>query len=153
MNRYDLIKKVWVCAGELIAEKGYVSPVDLLVKMDRLTPQQVEDWRFRRIPYLERAVIGNLSKMNTILLALREFARSAELKPSLTAYMSWGKGPKQRLRFSKYGNPCVEENYYTHYVTKSFGKPRKEIDESDAHGSGVHTETTKNKDKNKDEES
>lgn len=116
MNRYDLRKKVRVCAGELIAEKGYVSPVDLLVKMERLTPQQVEDWRFRRIPYLERVAIGNLSKMNTILLALREFARSAGLKPSLTAYLSWGKGPKQRLRFSKYGSPAVEEKYSTHYV-------------------------------------
>lgn len=99
MNRYDLRKKVWVRAGELIAEKGYVSPVDLLVRMERLTPQQVEDWRFRRIPYLERVAKGNLSKMNTILLALREFARSAELKPSLTAYMSWGKGRSRGCAF------------------------------------------------------
>jgi hypothetical protein len=121
VNRYELRKKVWVCAGELIAEKGYVSPVDLLVKMERLTPQQVEDWRFRRIPYLERIAKGNLSKMNTILLALREFARSADLKPSLTAYMSWGKGPKQRLRFSKYKNPSVEKKYSTHYVLNGEG--------------------------------
>lgn len=153
MNRYDLQKRVRVCAGELVAEKGYVSPVDLLVKMERLTPRQVEDWRLRRIPYLERVATGNLSKMNTILLALHKFARSTGLKPSQTAYMSWGKGPKQRLRFSKYGNPHVEEQYSTHYVTKSFGKPRKIIDESDAHSSGAHSETTKNKDKYEDEES
>ncbi|MDD4766108.1 MAG: hypothetical protein PHF87_00795 [Desulfotomaculaceae bacterium] len=152
MNRNDLQKRVRVCAGELVAEKGYVSPLDLLVKMERLTPRQVEDWRLRRIPYLERVATGNLSKMNTILLALRKFARSTGLKPSPTAYMSWGKGPKQRLRFSKYGNPRVEEQYSTHYVTKSFGKSRKIIDESDAHSSGAHSETTKNKDKYEDEE-
>lgn len=116
MNRHNLRKRVWECAGQLVAEKGYVSPVDLLVKMERVTPQQVEDWRFRRIPYLERITAGNLASMNTILLALREFAGSAGLKPSLTAYLSWGKGPKQRLRFSKYGSPAVEEKYATHYV-------------------------------------
>lgn len=119
MNRYNLSKRVWKCAGQLVAEKGYVSPVDLLVKMERLTPQQVEEWRFRRIPYLEQVTNGNLAKMNTILLALREFARSAELKPSLTVYMSWGKGPKQKLRFSKYRNPRVEEMYATHYVRQT----------------------------------
>lgn len=119
MNRYNLHKRVWECAGQLIAEKGYVSPVDLLVKMERLTPQQVEDWRFRRVPYLERVAIGNLSKMNTVLLALREFARAAELKASLTVYISWGKGPKQRLRFSKHGSPSVEEMYATHYVCRT----------------------------------
>jgi len=119
VNRHNLRKRVWECAGQLIAEKGYVSPVDLLVKMERLTPKQVEDWRFRRIPYLERVAVGNLAKMNTILLALREFARSTELKPSLTAYMSWGKGPKQRLRFSKYGSPSVEKTYATHYVCQT----------------------------------
>lgn len=131
MNRHKLRKRVWACAGQLIAEKGYVSPVDLLVKMERLTSQQVEDWRFRRIPYLERVAIGNLSKMNTVLLALREFARSAKLKPSLTVYKSWGKGPKQRLRFSKYGLPSVEETYSTHYIgqTKKMSETGEDGDE------------------------
>jgi len=119
VSRHNLRKRVWECAGQLIAEKGYVSPVELLLKMERLSPKQVEDWRFRRIPYLERVTNGNLGKMNTILLMLREFARSAQLKPSLTVYMSWGKGPKQRLRFSKYGSCPVEEMYATHYVLQT----------------------------------
>jgi hypothetical protein len=42
MNRQKLRKKARECAGLLIAEKGYVSPVDLLVKMERLTSQQVD---------------------------------------------------------------------------------------------------------------
>ncbi len=118
MNKNELCKKVRICACELVADKGYVSPVDLLVKMERLTPQQVEDWRFRRIPYLERVTNGGLGKMNTILRALREYALSSGLKPSQTGYMSWGKGPKQRLRFSKHESPTVEEKYSTHYVSK-----------------------------------
>jgi hypothetical protein len=91
---------VHCCAGELLDEKGYVSPVELLVRMDRLKAKQVED----------------LGKMNTILQALREFARSGGLKPSRTVYMSWGKGPKVRLRFSKSGAAYMEEMYSTHYI-------------------------------------
>ena len=30
--------------------------------------------------------------------------------------MRWGKGPKQRLRFSKSGKPKLEEVYATHFV-------------------------------------
>jgi hypothetical protein len=34
-----------------------------------------------------------------------------------TAYMSWGKGRRQLLRFSKYGQPHLEELFSTHYVS------------------------------------
>ena len=116
MGKEQIYERVYCCAGELLDEKGYVSPVELLVRMDRLKAKQVEDWRFRRIPYLERVTVGGLGKMNTILQALREFARSGGLKPSRTVYMSWGKGPKVRLRFSKSGAAYMEEMYSTHYI-------------------------------------
>jgi hypothetical protein len=118
MNRQDIKNRVYQYAGELVNEKGYVSPVELLVRMDKLKVKQVEDWRFKRIPYLERVVVGNLGKMNTILMALREYGKAAGLKPSRTVYMSWGKGPKQRLRFSKSGAAYMEEMYETHYVAE-----------------------------------
>jgi hypothetical protein len=38
------------------------------------------------------------------------------LKESYTAYMSWGKGPKRSLRFSKSGDSQVERHYSTRYV-------------------------------------
>lgn len=54
--------------------------------------------------------------MKFILDELRKFGNSAELKVSKTVYVSWRKGPKQRLRFSKSGNPEIETMYSTHYV-------------------------------------
>ena len=116
MNNQDMRKQIWACAGQLVDEKGYVSPVDLLVKMERVTKRQLEDWRFKRLPYLERVTEGNLSKMKFILDELREFGKSAKLKPSQTVYVSWGKGPKQQLRFSKSSDPGIETMYSTHYV-------------------------------------
>ncbi|MFD1850913.1 hypothetical protein [Oceanobacillus bengalensis] len=116
MPKKKMEQSIYRYATELIKEKGYVSPVDLFVKMERLTQKQAEDWRFKRIPYLERVVIGNLSKLNNILKILEKYAREKNLKPSITVYKSWGKGPKKLLRFSKTANPHLEELYSTHYV-------------------------------------
>lgn len=119
-------KRFWSCAEQLIDEKGYVSPVDLLVKMELITNKQVEDWRFKRIPYLEQVTGKNLSKMKFILSELRKFEKSAKLKSSQTVYVSWGKGPKHRLRFSKSGDPRIETLYSTHYILVETKKPTKE---------------------------
>ena len=47
-----------------------VAPVEVLLHTQRITKQQLEDWRFGRIPYLERVCVGNLSKLSTILRIL-----------------------------------------------------------------------------------
>ncbi|WP_274853108.1 hypothetical protein [Bacillus methanolicus] len=79
MSRIKIEKKVYTCAFELLQEKGFVSPIDLLVKMERIATKQVEEWRFGRIPYLERAATGNLAKLNHILMTLRKFAKEQNL--------------------------------------------------------------------------
>lgn len=128
-------QRLWSCAAQLVDEQGFVSPVDLLVKMERITRKQLEDWRYKRIRYLEQATQGNLSKMKFILDELRKFGQSAKLKPSHTAYMSWGKGPKQRLRFSKSGDPGIETMYSTHYVLvkTKISNSEKEVETKDIH--------------------
>lgn len=116
MSKKKIESRVRRHATELIKEKGYISPIDLLVRVERLTPKQVEDWRFKRIPYLERVTVGNLGKLNYTLHVLKKFAKEQNLKASITVYKSWGKGPKKNLRFSKSGNPYMEELYSTHYI-------------------------------------
>lgn len=116
MGKKDLTQKVWHHAGELVNEKGYAAPIDVLVKMEQLTVKQVEDWRFGRIPYLEKVVQSNLGKMNIILRAIREFGQQFQLKASTTVYHKWGKGRKAVLQFSKSGAPHLEQQYATHYV-------------------------------------
>ena len=39
-----------------------------------------------------------------------------KLVPSVTVYMRWGKGPKQRILFTKTGDPKLEEAYARHFV-------------------------------------
>jgi hypothetical protein len=99
-----------------------VTPVEVLLRTQRITKQQLEDWRFGRIPYLERVCAGNLSKLSIILRILDHHARAIGLKPSQTIYHKWGKHGKHIiLRFSKSGAPALEAAYSRHYVAK--GRP------------------------------
>ncbi|SHN30049.1 hypothetical protein [Gracilibacillus kekensis] len=116
MSKKKIEQSVYRDAPVLLKEKGYISPVDLLVKMDRLTEKQVKDWRMKKISYLERVASGNLGKMNHLLKLLQRFAKEQNLKSSITVYKSWEKGPKQDLQFSKIRNPHMEKLHSTHYV-------------------------------------
>ena len=90
-----------------------VAPVDVLVAMGLLAPERVEDWRRGRLAYLERVVRCNLSRL---LRILRFHAHDLHLVPSFVAYVRWGKGPKLRLRFTRTGDPNLEQAYATHLV-------------------------------------
>ena len=68
------------------------------------------------MPFLEHVINCNLTRLGRLLRILQFHAHDLNLKPSSTAYMRWGKGPKQRLRFTKTGDPTLEEAYATHFV-------------------------------------
>ena len=105
-----------IASSELLRQKGFLSFVDVLILMGKLTKEDHESWRMRRIPYLERAMKLNLSQLSHLLRVLRQNSVKGRLKPRKTAYVSWGKGPKQPLRFSKSGHPAIEDAYATHFV-------------------------------------
>jgi len=100
----------------LLANGKDVAPVDVLIAMDLLAPEKLEDWRRDRVPYLERVINCNLTRLSRLLRILRFHVHDLKLVPSVTAYMRWGKGPKQRLRFTKTGDPGLEEAYARHFV-------------------------------------
>ena len=68
------------------------------------------------MPYLERVINCNLTRLSRLLRIVRFHAHDLNLVPSVTAYIRWGKGPKQRLRFTKTGEPELEEAYARHFV-------------------------------------
>jgi len=106
--------------AEILKRSSYVSPIEVLLQMERITKQQFEDWRFGRISYLERVTVGGLGKMNRILRIIELHCRKLNLKPSQTAYHKWGKGGKRIvLRFSKSGEHNLEAAYSRHYGAKS----------------------------------
>ena len=120
----DRLARVRRAFAAILNRQGYVSVVDVLVEMQSLTPAHLEDWRFGRVPYLERVVQGNLSKLSAIVREIRRVAEEQGLKPSETVYRKWGKGPKRPLRFSKHGEAHVERAYATHWVPRRDRSPR-----------------------------
>lgn len=116
MNRQQIVKKLSKITSALLIEKGYISFVDVLIRMGYISNEDYENWRFKRVPFLEKAINVNISKINFILRTVQKNCRNSQLKPSKTAYKSWGKGPKKVLRFSKSGDDSLEEAYSTHFV-------------------------------------
>ena len=122
LSRGDLIKQMNEVSTEVLREKGYISFVDILIRMGKLTEEDYQAWRAQRIPYLESVITVNLSKVNHMLRTLQHNARKGGLLASKTAYMSWGKGSKTPLRFSRSGDLNIEEAYATH-----FRKPKEDV--------------------------
>ena len=116
MNRRDLEKKLSPVTSVLLKEKGYISMIDVFVKLGYLTEKDIEAWRMRRVPYLEKCIKINLGSISFIAKSVHKNCKNGKLKASYTGYSSWGKGTKVKLRFSKTGQPNIEEAYATHYI-------------------------------------
>lgn len=121
-GRADLVRQMQEASAILLEEKGYVSFVDVLIRMEKLTKTDYEAWRFGRTSSLESVITVNLTKINHLLQAFQQYARTRGLRPSKTAYLSWGKGPKRQLRFSKSGTPIIEEAYATRFLKLKEGE-------------------------------
>ena len=121
-NRNDLVIEMQEASAILLEEKGYVSFVDVLMRMGRLTKEDHDAWRFGKTSCLERVITVNLAKINHLLRAFKQHAQAGGLRPSKTVYLSWGKGQKRQLRFSKSGMPNIEEAYATHFLKPGEGE-------------------------------
>lgn len=82
-----------------------------------LAPQDLEAWRAGRIPFLERAISGNLTKLARIQKAVRRVARERGL---VRRAGSVG-GP----RFSKNGHPFVEGEYRARRIPHAGRRPER----------------------------
>ena len=111
-----LYPRITQATHNILGREKVVMPVEVLSGMDLLTRKHPEDWRRGRTPYLERVIHGNLVRLSRVLRILRLHAHDLNLKPSLTVYVRLSHGLKQRLRFTKTGDPRLEEAHATRLV-------------------------------------
>jgi len=111
-----LFPKIERAVLSILAEGTVVAPVDVLVAMHLLAPDSLEDWHRGRVPYLERVIRCNLTRLSRLLRILRFLAHDLNLVPTQAAYHRRGKGPRQALRFTKTGDPNLEAAYARHFV-------------------------------------
>ncbi|MGM0641813.1 MAG: hypothetical protein ACQESN_10365 [Thermotogota bacterium] len=89
---------------DILSKSDVVSPVEVFISMGNLSKKNYELWRHAKVPFLERVLEGNLSKINRILRIIGFHAHDLNMVPSITHYHKWGKGKKHLLRFSKTGD-------------------------------------------------
>jgi hypothetical protein len=120
-NRRDLERALSPITSELLKEKGYLCFVDIFMRLGCLSKTDYENWRMKRVPYLEWVLRLNLLTINFVMKTVRRNCLHGHLKPSMTVYKSWGKGKKVLLQFSKSGDPTLETAYATHLVRSQPG--------------------------------
>src|SRR6266571_6763175 len=119
-NRRDLERALSPITSELLKEKGYLCFVDIFMKLGYLSQVDYENWRLKRVPYLERVLTLHLPTIHFVMQTVRRNSLNGHLKPSMTVYTSWGKGKKGLLQFSKSGDPSIEAAYATHFVRPQY---------------------------------
>lgn len=120
-----LFARVEKAVQALLAQSAVVAPVEVFIKMGMLRQADVEAWRRRQLPYLEQAIQGSLPKISRILRILRFYAHDLNLRPSHTAYYSWGKKKRSVLRFTKTGEANIEKVWSMHLLAPRLSKKAK----------------------------
>lgn len=125
-NRTNIEKRTIQAAEAALYRQQYVSPIDVFVGMGLLQPIHVQEWRKGKIPYLEKVIQGNLSKISFTMQCFRKWAIAKNLKPSKTVYLVRTKGPKKEAQFSTSDDPSIEEAYRTHYISPALSEKKKQ---------------------------
>ncbi len=124
MAAVDLEKRVVRAAEAALAERSYVSAIDVLIGVGWLTPQAVAGWRQGRVEDLERVAQANLHKLSAAMAIFRRWALANGLSPSETAYVARSRD-RRPLRFSRSGEPAIELAYRTHWVSPELSEAKR----------------------------
>ena len=124
-NRVPLDDRVAKAAEGALASRHFVSAIDILVGIGWLDPGAVERWRRGQIDCLEEAVQTNLPRLSEAMQLFQSWATARGLIASSTEYVA-RTGQRQKLRFSRSGNPKIETSYRTHWVSPELSEAKRE---------------------------
>src|SRR6266567_595524 len=125
-RKQGLEERVVRAAEAALSRQQYVSAIDVLCGMGLLLPMHVDSWRKGRVDYLERVIQGNLHKISSSMEIFRRWAREKGLKPNETCYLRRARSGTIPLQFSKSGDPAIERNYSTHYISPALSERKQE---------------------------
>lgn len=123
-NEKRLERRVVAAAEAALAERDFVTPIDVLAGLGWLAPGRVEEWRQGRVTDLEAVVEAGLGKISTAMRLFRRWAQGRGLKPTETEYVARSRG-RRPLRFSKSGDPAIERAYRTHWVSPELSERKR----------------------------
>ncbi|MGH2688790.1 MAG: hypothetical protein ACRDKW_08290 [Actinomycetota bacterium] len=116
MSGSSLEQRVARAAESALAERRYVSAIDVLAGLGWLAPTHLQQWRQGRVESLEQVVPVNPHKLSAAMRLFRAWCTSRGLAPSETTYVA--RTPDRKpLRFSVSGAAGIERAYRTHWVS------------------------------------
>jgi hypothetical protein len=94
MNCHELETKAIAVSDQLLASKGYLSMLDVLMMMGKLTRENHDRWRFRQLAHLENVLPGSLNQFQFLLRTVRAHALDRlRLKAQPHGLYILGQGP------------------------------------------------------------
>ena len=124
-NRKKLDDRVIRAAEKALADRKYVSCVDVLAGIGWLDPGSLKRWQQGQVDCLERIVQTSLPRISEAMKLFRLWAAAKGLTPSETQYIARTPS-RQTLRFSKSGNPSIEKLYRTHWISGELSRKKQE---------------------------
>jgi hypothetical protein len=85
-----MFPRVERAVAAILVRGKVVAPVDVLVGMGMLRPEDLESWRSGRVQYLESVVQGSLSRLSRLLRILGFHCHDLKLSASQAAYVRLG---------------------------------------------------------------
>jgi hypothetical protein len=113
--------------AKILSRSNVVAPVDVLMEMGNLTKQNVEAWRYGKVPYLEYVIDGNLSKATRILRIIGIHVHDLNMVPHRGVYRQLGRSRNRVLQFTKSGIKRLEEAYCRHYVWNQSQEKKQQV--------------------------
>jgi hypothetical protein len=124
-NPRPLEERVRSAAEAALADQNYVSAVDVFLRIGWLASAWLKDWQVGRIGCLEEGLQVNPQRLSEALALLRGWAERKGLLHSEAEYIA--RTPqRQALRFSRSGDPAVEQMYRTHWVSPELSEKKRE---------------------------
>lgn len=128
MNRHShpkLAERVAKAAEASLAANSLVSPLDVLLGIGWIDMGTVRRWQQGQIESLEEAIQTNPTRIAEAMRLFRSWAAERGLSRSLTDYVA--RTPqRQVLRFTRSGDPTVEEQYRMQWISAELPAKQRE---------------------------
>jgi len=124
-NPLALSDRVARAAEEAFAAQSYVSAVDVMLGLGWLNVNTFRRWRQGSSGCLEDEIRTTPAKVSDALGLLRDWAGERGLIPRETEYVA--RTPQRpALRFSRSGDPAMDAQYRTHWVSPALSEKQRE---------------------------
>ena len=124
-NQEPLEARVVKAAEAALAAEGHAGAIDVLLGIGWVPPRMLQEWRRGQIDCLEDAIQTSPARITEALKLFRGWATAKDLRASETDYVA-RRPERQALRFSKSGDPALEAQYRTDWMSPALPARKRE---------------------------